>query len=146
MVARWLAGLAAAVVLAVNTVVLLSDRAPGLLHRLSDRLAVDTLRVTAAQVAPGSDLPRSYFLMHVALWALATALVGLAMGSTGSKVVAAGLVLLYSAGVELAQAMVTDSRSPQPADMVANTLGVAAGLAVAVGVGFALWCRPPARR
>jgi hypothetical protein len=136
------------VVLAANTVVLLSDRAPGLLRRLSDRLDVSALRMASTQPAPPGRLPESDFMIHVAMWALATALVCLAMGATWSKVVAAGTVLAYSVAVEVAQGVYTFSRSPQRSDLTGNALGVAAGLAVAVSVGFLLWCRParPVRR
>jgi len=140
--ARWLVALAAAVAIASNTVILLSDRAPGLLRRLSDRLEIETLRTAAVQVAPG-EVPRSDFVVHVALWAVATALVGLAMGATWSRAVAAGGVLLYSAVVEVAQGALTYTRTPQAADMVANAVGVGVGLAVAVAVGLVLWCLPP---
>lgn len=114
------------------------------MRRLSDRLEVETLRAAAAQASPG-ELPRSDFVVHVALWALATALVGLAMGSTWSRIVAAAGVLLYSAAVEVAQGALTYTRTPQAADMLANAVGVGAGLAVAVAVGFVLWCLPPGR-
>ena len=145
---RWFAGFIGAVVLAGNTVVLLSDRAPGLLRRLSARLDVSTLTMASAQTTPGGRLPESDFTVHVALWALATGLVGLAMGPAWSKVMAAGTVLAYSAVLEVAQGVYTYSRSPQRADMVGNIVGVAAGLAAALAVGFLLWCRParPVRR
>lgn len=140
---RWLAGLAGLVVLAANTTVLLSDRAPGLLRRLSDRLDASTLQMVSTQVTPGRQLAESDFMIHVALWAMATALVGLAMGSTWSRTVAAGTVLAYSAGLELAQGVFTSGRSPHLSDMAGNAVGVAAGLALAVTVGFLMWCRPP---
>ena len=144
---RWLSGVMGVLVLAVNTLILLSDRAPGLFRRLSARLDASSLQPVSAQVQPGGRLPETDFMIHVALWALATVLVALAMGSVWSKAVAAGTVLAYSAALEVAQGVFTSNRSPQRADMVGNALGVAAGLAVAVAVGFLLWCRParPAR-
>ena len=140
--ARWLAGALGAAALAANTVILLSDRAPGLFRRLSDRLDVGTVRTAAAQVTPGGDVPRSDFILHVTLWAVATALIGLATRSTRSRVMAASTVLAYSVALEIGQGVFTQSRSPQAADIVANAIGVAAGLALAVAVGLVLWYRP----
>ena len=57
---------------------------------------------------------------------------------------AAGTVLAGSVALEIAQGVFTHSRSPQAADIVANAIGVAAGLALAVAVGLALGCRPRA--
>ena len=141
-VARGLAGLAGLGVLAANTLILLSDRAPGLLRRLSDRVDRGTLRLAAAQVGPGRDVPEADFVLHVGMWGLATVLLGLAMGATWSRLATAGTVLAYSVGLEVAQGMYTSSRSPQRADVLANGVGVAAGLAVAVALGFLLWLRP----
>ena len=80
----------AAAALVANTVILLSDRAPGMFRRLSDRLDVGTVRAAAAQVTPGGDLPRSDFVIHVTLWAVA----GLAVlsGRAVVRVVPLGLV------------------------------------------------------
>ena len=145
---RWLSGAIGVLVLAANTLILLSDRAPGLFRRLSARLDVSSVQTVSTQAPPGGRLPETDFMIHVVMWALATALVGLAMGSFLSKVVAAGTVLAYSAAVEVGQCVFTSIRSPQRADLVGNAVGVAAGLAAAVAVGFLLWCRPaqPSRR
>ena len=139
---RWLSGLLGLVVLAANTLILLSDRAPGLFRRLSARLDASSIQSVSAQVTPGGRLPETDFMIHVALWAVATVFVALAMGSVLTKLVAAGTVLAYSVALEVAQGVYTTLRTPQRADLVGNALGVAAGLAVALAVGFLLWCRP----
>ena len=54
---------------------------------------------------------------------------------------AAGTVLAGSVALEIAQGVFTHSRSPQAADIVANAIGVAAGLALAVAVGLIVWWR-----
>lgn len=143
---RWLAGLMAVVVLGANTLIMLSDRAPGLLRRLSARLDVSAMQTVSAPVTPVGRLPETDFMIHVVLWALAAVLAAVAMGSLWSRVFSAGVVLAYSVVLEVAQGVYTSSRSPQRADLVGNAIGVAAGLAVAVAVGLLLWLRPARAR
>ena len=106
---RWLSGVMGVLVLAANTVILLSDRAPGLFRRLSARLDASSLQPVSAQVPPGGRLPETDFMIHVALWALATVLVALAMGPVWSKAMAAGTVLAYSAALAEALQRHTDA-------------------------------------
>lgn len=133
---------------AANAVVLLSDRAPGLLRRVSRRIdaGVDRAANASGIDVPGRrvQVPRSDFDVHVAIWAIAAVLVGLAMWSWLSLLVGNALVFGVSVTLELAQAGYTRSRSVQLADVAGNVVGIALGtLAVA---GFALvWrvTRPP---
>lgn len=131
--ARWrpVAALAAAAALLVAALVLLSDRAPGLLAWLSDRIDAGSSR--AAQVASQVQ-PRTAFQIHLVLWTVVTALVGLAMWSSASVVGAAAVLLVLSLASEWAQDALTQARSMQASDAVANVFGVLAGLGVVTAV------------
>ncbi|HEX2046399.1 MAG TPA: hypothetical protein VHF27_01455 [Acidimicrobiales bacterium] len=128
---------------AANAAILLSDRAPGLLGRLARRIdaGVDRAANAAGIDVPGRDVrvPRSDFDVHVAIWAVAALLVGLAMWSWLSLLVGNGLVLAASMVLELAQAGYSRTRSVEMADVAGNAVGVAVGT-LAVGA-FALFWR-----
>ena len=115
----------------VNAVILLSDRAPGVLSRVSSRLDAGVHRAAGAagvDVPGGSvQVPQSDFDVHVAIWAVAALLVGLAMWSWASLVVGSAAVLVTSVGLELAQHFYTRSRHVQFEDVMGNTLGVVTG-------------------
>jgi hypothetical protein len=122
---------------AANAVILLSDRAPGLFRRLSSRIDVGVHRAAGAAGVDVSGtsvrVPQSDFNVHVALWAVAALLVGLAMWSWASLVMGSAAVLVTSAGLELAQKAYTQSRTVQFEDLLGNTMGVVIGTgAVAV--------------
>ena len=129
--------------LAANAVILLSDRAPGLFRRLSSRIDAGVNRaVGAAGVdVPGGSVgvPQSDFDVHVAIWAVAALLVGLATWSWASLVMGSAAVLVASAGLELAQRAYSRSRTVQFEDLMANTLGVVTGTCVVAA--FALTWR-----
>jgi hypothetical protein len=119
------------VALAVNAVLLLSDRAPGFLSRVSARIDAGVHRAAGAAGVdvPGGSVrvPQSDFDVHVAIWALAALLVGLGMWSWASLVMASAAVLVASGVLELAQQAYSRSRSVQIEDMLGNTLGVVTG-------------------
>lgn len=118
-----------------NGLIMLSDRAPGLLRRLSTTLDSGVARAAdaagAARAAADARIPQSDFPVHVAVWATAALLVGLAAWSWPSVVGGAGVVLGLSAGMEAAQGLYSSTRSVQSADLVANAVGVAAGAGAA---------------
>ena len=128
-----MAALLAAVALSASAVLLLSDRAPGLLRRLSARLDAGSSR--AAQLAFGAR-PQADFEIHVFLWAVVSVFVGLAMWSNGSLVTSATGVLLLSAAAERAQNVLTQSRALEMADVVANIVGVSAGFGLVSGLAI----------
>jgi hypothetical protein len=136
--------------LAANAVILLSDRAPGLLRRLSLRIdsGVDRAANAAGLDVSGRSVrvPQSDFYVHVAIWAIAAVLVGLGMWSWLSLALANGLVFSASVLLELSQAVFTHSRNVQLSDVAGNATGVALGtLAVAAFAGvWRLTHRPPA--
>lgn len=128
---RFLPALLALGAFAANGVILLSDRAPGFLSRLSRRIDAGVSRAADATGldVPGRDLsvPRSDFDVHVVIWGVAALLVGLAMWSWASLLLGDGLVFLGSVGFELAQSAFTTSRTVQFHDLLGNAVGVVAG-------------------
>jgi hypothetical protein len=74
----------------------------------------------------------------VAIWAVAALLVGLAMWSWASLVLASAAVLVASAGIELSQQSLTQSRTLQLQDLLGNVLGVVTGMC-AVAAFSLLW-------
>ena len=127
---------------AVNAVILLSDRAPGLFRRISARIDAGVSRAAGATGVdvPGRDVrvPRSDFDMHVLIWAVAALLVGLAAWSWMSLFLASATVFASSVALELAQRTYSNSRTVQFQDIVANGVGVAAG-ACLVGAFALAW-------
>ncbi len=116
---------------AANAAILLSDRAPGLLRRLS--VKIDAGGSKAAGVASRAHISTDDFAIHVLIWGIAAVLVGLAAWSWGSMLFGGAAVLASSVGLEAGQRFFSTTRTVQAADVTANALGVAAGLgAVAV--------------
>lgn len=109
---------------------MLGDR----VRRLWDRIDASA-RIDAPAA---SELPPTDFVVHVAVWAAVTFLVGLAVWSWSGLVVAVVATAVLSAGVELAQGRWSISRSVEFDDAVANVAGVAAG-ALLAGACYALW-------
>ncbi len=143
---RALASLTAAAVVAAGTVVMLADRAPAVLGRVSRR--IDASGSRAARVAADARLPESDFEIHLVLWATAAVLVGLAAWSWRSLAGGGIALLAYAQAVELGQGVLTAARQVQLSDAVANAVGVAAGVAgvaVVARVWAALARRPRPR-
>lgn len=134
---RMVVGVSGLAVGASTAGIMLSDRAPGVLRRLSagfvERVSeqIDTpgpRRFTDDPRVPDGDL-----MVHITLWALATVLVGWSVWSWRGLAAGAAGVLTLSFAVEFAQERVTDTRVFEVGDLVANTVGVALGAAVAAG-------------
>ena len=124
--------------LAANAAILLSDRAPGLLRRVSARIDVNGSR--AADVASRARIStESDFAVHVVIWGVAAVLAGLAAWSWGSMLLGGIAVLGTSVALEAAQQFATTTRSVQESDIVGNALGVAAGLAAVTVLAVAWW-------
>ncbi len=115
--------------LAANAAILLSDRAPGLLSRVSNR--IDAGRgARAADVARAHISADSDFAVHVMIWAVGAVLVGLAAWSWLSMLLGGAALFASSVALEAAQHFFTTTRIVQAADVAGNALGVAAGLAL----------------
>ncbi|MGI8983678.1 MAG: hypothetical protein ACR2HM_03960 [Acidimicrobiales bacterium] len=119
---------------AANAVILLSDRAPGLLRRLSVRIDAG---VNGAVGAAGVDIgggsvrvPRSDFDVHVLIWGAAALVVGLAAWSWFTLLLGSSAVFASSVVIELAQAGYSSTRTVQFIDVVANAVGVIVGTCV----------------
>lgn len=140
--ARWrpAAVLLSAAALFVSSVLLLSDSAPGLLHRLSKRIDVGSSR--AAKLV-SETRPQSDFEIHVLVWAVVMTLIGLAMWSNRSLLISAVAVLITSVLAERAQYVLTQTRSMQITDLVANVIGVLAGLGLVCGLAILMRWRDP---
>jgi len=124
------------------TALLLSDRAPSLLQVLfGDRARELWQRIDGAErvnLPPGSEIPPTDFVAHVAIWVVVTTLIGLAIWTW--RGLALGVAVLAGAGVllELAQGRYATARTVQAADAFANLLGVGFG-AVVAGACYLLW-------
>ena len=133
--------------LAMNAVILLSDRAPGLFSRLSARIDAGVQRAAGAAGVdvPGTSVrvPQSDFDVHVAIWAVAALLLGLAMWSWPTLAMSSALVLAVSVGLEFAQQAYSRSRTVEIQDLLGNVLGVVTGTCAvaAFALGWRLYVR-----
>lgn len=127
----------------VNAVILLSDRAPGFLSRVSARIDAGVSRAAGATGldVPGRDLavPQSDFDVHLVIWAIAALLIGLAAWSWASLFLANGLVFVASLAFELSQPVLTSSRTVQVEDVMGNVVGVLIGTGAVAGFSLAWW-------
>jgi hypothetical protein len=128
--------------LGANALILLSDRAPGLLSRIARRIDVGVARAAGAagvDVSRGDvPVPRSDFDVHVLIWGVAALLAGLAAWSWASLFLAEGAVFLASVALEAAQDVYSTSRSVQLSDLMGNAVGVLAGTGAVVAFAL-LW-------
>ncbi len=121
---------------------LLSDRAPGAVQTVfGDRARDLWQRIDATErvnLPAGSEIPPTDFVAHIAIWAVVTALIGLAIWTwrglaIGIAALAGGSLLL-----ELAQGRYASTRTVQAADALANLIGVSLG-AAAAGICYLTW-------
>ena len=89
----------------------------------------------AADVLADPRLPESDAIVHVAVWALAVGLVGLAVWSWRGLVIGAIAVFAASLVVEAAQGRWSDTRAVEASDVRANATGVVLGT-IAVGCAY----------
>lgn len=135
---RVIAALLGVAMLAFNAALMISDRAPSVVRRvfgdaarrLSERIDAGA-RVSA--VASDPRLPESDALVHIAVWALAIGLVGIAVWSWAGLIVGGIAVLACSLVVEALQGRLSDTRAVEASDAAANALGVAVGATVVAG-------------
>ncbi|MEX2626993.1 MAG: hypothetical protein WD225_08905 [Ilumatobacteraceae bacterium] len=126
-----------------NAALMLSDRAPGALRQIGGGIVVRlSERIDAggrpARLTSDPRLPSGDTLVHIGVWGTAMLFVGLAVWSWRGLAVGAAGVLICSLAVEVGQRRYTVSRTFQMSDIVANTVGVAAGAAAAAGC-YLLW-------
>lgn len=127
--------------LAFNAALMLSDRAPGALRRLfGDAVERWSARIDARAggTITTEQLPESDVVVHVAVWALAALLVGLAVWTWSGLVLGGAAVLGVSVLVEVGQEVWADTRAVEASDLAANALGVGLGV-IAAGACYLLW-------
>lgn len=117
-----------------NVALMLSDRAPALLEgifgdfavRLSDRLnRSEQIGSLTEGRNPGNDT-----IVHIGVWAVAMALVGLAIWRWVPLIIAAVTLFTASVVIEAAQGRYSSSRNVEMSDVFANGVGVSLGVAV----------------
>lgn len=133
--ARLLAAALALATLGVAGLVMLSDRAPGALQRVSNRLDASD-RVSARAI--GQATPPSDTMVHIVAWGAVMVLLGLAAWSWRSLTIAAVGVLAVSTLAEVAQEPLTSTRNTELSDLAANVVGITAGL-LAVAAWSIAW-------
>lgn len=131
-----LAGLLGLGMLLVNAALMMSDRAPGVLRRLSDR--IDTGGAGASRLASDPRLPEGDSLVHIGVWAVAAILVGFALWSWIGLIAGGAVVFGGSLVVEYSQERFATTRTTQVSDVYANGLGVVTGIAV-VACCYVAW-------
>ncbi len=141
-VARLGIGLLSVGAMSAAVALLLSDRAPGALRALfGERARRLWERIDASErvdLPPGSELPSTDFLVHVAIWAVVAGLVGLAVWTWRGLAISAGVLAGASALLELAQGWFADTRAVEASDAVGNLIGIGLGLTAAAGC-FIVW-------
>lgn len=114
----------------------LADRAPGRIDRWLDagqRLGSRGEQRLGIDLIDRGDIPfASETVGHLVLWAVATLLACGAFGRLSRLPVIAISLFALSAALEVGQGLLSSTRNPQVHDLVANTVGIAVGLAVAV--------------
>lgn len=133
---------------AFNIALMLSDRAPGLSRRVFGGVAggvLDSLRRSEVVRSltegrnPGYDA-----LVHIAVWAVAMGLVGLALWRWTPLFIAASVLFVSSVVIEFAQGRFSSSRDVELSDVISNAVGVMLGVA-ACSACYAAWSRFAAR-
>ena len=136
---RALLGVSATARVVFTVALMLSDRAPGALRRLfgdaADRLSA---RIDAGARVSTDQLPDSDVVVHIVVWATATALVALTVWSWRGLAVAAAAVLATSVIVELSQGIYSTTRVVESADLLSNAAGVGVGAVVAASA-YVTW-------
>jgi hypothetical protein len=137
----WIA-VAGLVILALMLPIMLAERAPDLARGIGRW--VETSDNALARFADSLRLPRSAFEIHVVAWAAAGLVAGLLSWSWRSFVALGAAALAASLGLEVAQGVLTETRSTSLSDAVGNTIGIAVGLGAAA-VATLAWVSITAR-
>jgi hypothetical protein len=129
---RALIGLVSVMAVLFNVAIMLSDRAPRFLRRVfGDAVVRLSERIDADARIPADQLPETDAIVHIAVWAAATALVGLTIWTWRGLVLAALTMLALSAAVEVGQGVYSSTRKVEVDDAIANAAGVTLGVAAA---------------
>lgn len=141
-IGRIFVGLLGAMAMLTTAALLLSDRAPGFLRStFGERVRRLWGRIDAGnrvELAAGSEATQPDFMVHVALWAVVTVLIGLTIWTWRGLVFAVAVLVATSLGLELAQGRYAPSRNVEASDALANVVGIALG-ATAGGICYLVW-------
>lgn len=121
---------------------LLADRAPGLMRQVLGRAAErlwDRIDAAGAPSLGEHARARPDFVVHVIVWGTVTALVALTIWTVRGVALAAVAAFSLSLLLEFAQGVVTTTRSVQAGDVLGNACGVAAGAFGALVLVGAWW-------
>jgi hypothetical protein len=139
---RLFVGLLGVAAMLTTAAMLLSDRAPGILRSLFGERArrlwerIDT--GNRVELAAGSEVTQTDFMVHVVLWTVVTVLTGFAIWTWRGLLFAVGALAAASIGLELAQGRYATTRNVEASDALANLAGIAAG-ATAAGLCYLGW-------
>jgi hypothetical protein len=123
-------------------VVMLSDRAPGLLGEVTERVAIRVddrapeARESLNAALEGTAAEEKDVQAHVILWAGVTFLLGLVSWSWRSLAVITVLIAGAATALELLQERLAPTRLTETGDLYANAAGIAVGLVGVVAVSF----------
>lgn len=121
---------------------LLSDRAPGVLDTVfGDRARRLWARIDGAErvgQGVGAQVASTDFVVHLAMWAVVTVLVGMAIWTWRGLTIAVLALGGASLFLELAQGRYATTRTVQASDAFANLIGISLGAVVVSGC-FLVW-------
>ncbi len=116
----------------------LADRAPDLVKSewsVVQRIGSIGERLVGLDIIDRGDIPLAFDTVgHLALWGIAGVLAYIAFGRRTSPWFLMISLITLSAGVELGQGFLSATRRPQVTDLIANSIGVAVGVALAAVV------------
>lgn len=136
---RALLGLVAVMAVLFNVAIMLSDRAPRVLRSVFGDVVVRlSERIDAQGRIATEQLPETDAIVHIAVWAAATALVGLTIWTWRGLALAALFMLALSVVVEVGQGVYSSTRRVEIDDAIANAAGVTVGVAAAA-VCYVAW-------
>lgn len=141
-IGRAFVGLLGFTAMLIAAALLLSDRAPGVLRSLfGDRARRLWERIDGAETvgtAAGTEIASADFVVHVAIWAVVTVLVGMALWTWRGLAIGVAGLAVASVLLELAQGRYADTRTVQATDAFANLVGISVGAAGA-GMCYLTW-------
>jgi len=131
-----LAGAVFAALIAVAAVLSFADRAPDIVFPAAASLGGVIEGVTGIDLFGRGGLGLEFDLVgHVVLWSTLAAASWWTFRSRVPAMIQALGLFAASCAVEIGQFYITSTRVPDPVDLVANAIGITAGLGVAMVIG-----------
>jgi len=137
--ARVFVGLLSSVAMLITAALLLSDSAPGVLQtvfgerarQLWNRIDAGNRIGDASTGSTAAEITQPDFLVHLALWTIIAALVGIAIWTWRGVMIASVALAAIAIGLELAQGRYATTRAVEASDAAANLAGIALGSSIA---------------